>query len=278
MPGEQPGVERFDSAAQQWTRTTSHRYRFAHYYPWRDSLQRILIHERTRELCCMQAERETEAELVLAAWPLRGEPDQRLWQARVAADDAALWDVFYRTIRYGCCDSSDGLEYFHVRFGGPVFVASARRMPGGLELPSITVPNGGLRRHIAFLDRFAPLDVPLLRQADDDVIGILQYGPPEGGTQRFIVRAERAGTNWRLVDLWFATAEQQERSANVDLWSADGRTDAGALSGFAVHVVLYDHATDSAETLIVPVHEDRLLTAEAQPVRFRLQPTEGATP
>jgi hypothetical protein len=274
-------VEHFDSVGRQWVRTVSHRYLFARHYPWQDSLQRILIHEATDAVCCFESERETVAELTLAAWPQHSGPTNELWRARLFADGAELWNDFYRTVRYGCCDSSDALEFYHVRYGGPVFVATALRRPGGMELPTISVPNGGLRRHVAFVDRFAPVDLGRFNAAGDEVVGVLQYGPPEGPAQRHRVTSGR-GADWRLTDIRFVLDDAAEATgdpaATHDLWSADGRSDAAALTGFSVHLVLYDVAGDRVDSMVIPVRRDRLIVAEARLPAGLVLHLPGATP
>lgn len=258
-------LEGWDSAGTHWTRSDSHRYLLARLYDDDDTVQRIVLHERFRRLCCFEAEQETESELTLAMWPRRSSHTaDPLWRAELTADDGAVWDVFYRAVRYGCCDSSDALTYFHLRAGGPVFVATARHTPEGLDLPSISVPNSRLRRHIAFLDRFAPADLPEA-VGRDEVIGVLQYGAPHGGAERFVVRTDgQNGADYRLVDLWFSVPGQAARLTHQDLWSANGESDPAALSGFAIQLALYSQWAGTAVALAIPVVGDRLDLASAR--------------
>jgi hypothetical protein len=258
-------VHAWDSAGVSWTRSESHRYLLTRVYDGGDTVQRYMVHERFRRLCCFEAEQEVQSEVSLAAWPrLSSHATDPLWHAELPADDGAIWDVFYRAVRYGCCDSSDALTFFHVTTGGPAFVATARQTPDGLELPTISVPNSALRRHVAFLDRFAPADLP---EADgrDEVVGVLQYGPPHGATGRYVVRAERMhGWDYRLVDLRFSIPGQAAHRTREDLWAADGSSDPTSLSGFAIEIVLYSENGYTELTLSIPVVGDRLDLAGAR--------------
>lgn len=248
-------VARADSAGTT-LRLVSERWLVARrYVRGDDSARHIVIRETTTQRCCLNAERDMTSAMTIEA---RGAGDTAaapMWRAQLDGDRGALWDDFYRVEYAGCCDQTDALVFFNLKRGGPVFVASRGEGLPRDGLAGVSVPNSPLRRLVAFHDVFTPRPVPEAA-GDSAVVGVLQYGPPEGPASRIVVRTTTgAGSAYRLDRVTFAVRDSESTSVDRDLWAANGKSDAASLTGFDI-VLRLAGMEGPGRTLRVPVVAD----------------------
>jgi hypothetical protein len=256
------GRVRFDSAGRSWLRLTSVRWDRARDEYWRDS-RHFLVREEKQVLCCAEAERETFGVLQVTVWPDTVPDVAPLWGARFEADDADLWNGFYRTVLRGCCDAADLYEYHPLRAGGRPYQVSVSGMPLDSALPRLAAPNSALARYVAFHDGYAPRDPPESRSFSN-LIGVLQYGGPEGPRDRVLVLAtDSTLSTVRLRSTAFVVNDTARSGHAADLWSAGGATTPESLTGFRVRVTFFTFDDGAPLSLDIPVDRDRLVLNRA---------------
>jgi len=259
------GPMRFDSAGQSWLRLRSLRWMRARGASRADADERFLVREAKTELCCQESEHESATTIDVAVWHDTTATDASLWSHRLVADEADLHEGWYRTITRGCCDSSDLYEFFRLTDGTRVFRASSDWNTGDSILPGISVPNSDLERSVAFHDTFT-IDDPPEAAADTTLIGVLQYGSREGPVQRYLVlSADAISRHARLQRLALVVDDTASSLPNRALWSADGRGEPAALSGFHIRLELMTYSDSVPEIVVeIPVARDRLDLARAR--------------
>jgi hypothetical protein len=149
LTGTGAGVTRYDSAGRSWRRLVSDRYLIVRRYVRDDSLSRVVVREVSDQRCCLGGERDTWGTLTLEARADTGAGEAVLWRERIEADDGAIWSDFYRARLFGCCDTADELVFFNLKTGGPAFHTTDVDGENGNQLPSLSIPNTGLRRFLA---------------------------------------------------------------------------------------------------------------------------------
>jgi hypothetical protein len=127
-----------------------------------------------------------------------------------------------------------------------------------LKLLRVEVPNTDAFRYVAFLDTWSIM-TPEEAKADTSVIGALQYGSREMAQDRVLVRIKTTNP-FSVEDLAVATAKEPSKfSESLELWSADGKEDPAAVTGFIIRTKLIEVGGDSRElTILIPVVADRL--------------------
>jgi len=132
-------------------------------------------------------------------------------------------------------------------------------------LPGISVPNSDLERSIAFHDMFT-LGIPPEAASDTNLIGVLQYGSRMGPVQRYVVLSSNSISRpARLQRLTLVVRDTASSRPDRELWSADGRSDPAALSGFRIRLELMTYSDSEPEIVLeIPVARDRLDLAAAR--------------
>ena len=268
-PGAITGSSAFtrlgDSAGHHRIHLVNQRFLLTRLYQRYQGQSRPLIRETVDETCCLDGERDTWATISLEGWASVSQAGtQPAWHAQIKADEGAIWDQFYRAVLFGCCDATDALTYVNIQTGKVAFVSSRVFDSRDLDIPHLRVPNSSLERWAAFLDTYTELDVHQIGGGDSSVVGILQYGPGSQPAPRYVVRwSGGPGFSYRLGKLEFTVDDTAHtHGAQVDLWRANAKEDASALSGFWITVHLLGREYGDRDVpnlnLQVPVLEDRV--------------------
>ena len=223
--------------------------------------QRAVLVETTDRFCCLGGERDDSATITLQRLETPG--NQSRWETKLTADDGAFWRDFYRAALRGCCDQTDALQFVDVSTGRVVFTHSRESGPEGEELPSVHHWGSSTLRYVAFHDRATPDDPPEARR-DSSVVGVLQYGPPDGPAARVVVRRLKGVAHLadlRLDRLEFGRGTWHGRDLEVPAGAA--RSAAGAMTGFSIRVLLAGPGDDSSRVVEIPVTRDRLRLEQA---------------
>ncbi len=259
-------IVRRDSAGVSRTVLTSERYLITRWYA-RDTMapKRMVIHETSTLHCCLDGERDTEGRIALEAWTDSINTSRTpKWRQSLVVDDGELWTQYYRATLYGCCASANALTFVYLLTGTAPFVQTQMDGVRGRDLRALTVPNSALTRRVAYLDMSTPM-MPPEANRDTTVIGVLQYGPPQGPVTRVVVSEPHPShAEYRLTDVGFAKAGRRAAIGDLDLWSANGKEQISSLTGFFVRVRLARIGDDTRELMItIPVLHDTLDLAHA---------------
>lgn len=263
---------RYDSAGQNQLRLESSRYLFARVYR-PDSSRAVVLHETSRQNCCIRGERDTWGTFTIEAWPDSAVGRKPLWTATVDADEGEIWGAFYRTATLGCCDSPDQLVFFDLLSGGPAFFATSPRQDEHRthNLPSLRDAESREVRYIAFQesDAIRPSQrLTLPRSA----VGILQYGPSRGASRRVALqRTSGNGQEYFLTDVQFVVNGKAQSAGEATLFPLKQGIRSPTFSGVAIRlrVTTYDAPVFA---ITIPIDGDSLvLRAATVPKGFVLR-------
>jgi hypothetical protein len=232
------------------------RYLFARVHLGDDS-RPVVIHEVSDQRCCIRGERDTWGTLQIEAWPDSGARGLPIWRASVDADAGELVDGFYRAVTFGCCDAENQYVYFDLLHGGPAFHATGLHSAMQEALSSIRDDQTRQQRFIAFRDAYAFKDIATLSR-NQDIVGMLQYGPSSGATQRVVVRrAGGKGHAYWNEDLRFVVNGKIQARGDARLHAEDRIAPITPFSGFSLRLefTTYDAPID---VIAIPVISDRL--------------------
>jgi hypothetical protein len=173
------------------------------------------------------------------------------WQAHAEGHEGEIDGPFYRATKHGCCGSTAASVYINLLSGKNVFEST-------LKLIRIEVPNTDVSRYIGFLDTWS-ISTPEESKSDSSVIGALQYGSSEIAQDRVLIKTNTSNP-FSIEDLAVATTKEPSKfSESLDLWSADGKEDTSAITGFIIRAKLIEvGGGDRQLTVTIPVVEDRL--------------------
>ena len=199
-------TQRADSAEHRQYLTVGHRFLFV---GERATDTSVLVRETITRTCCRQAEKSATATIALAGWVGRtdtdGAPD---WTDSLEADEGEIVgfgsDALYRANLEGCCDTGSLLTFINLRSGKLRFYLSQYNGPDRGSLPEAYDWLNGAMRFVAFHDIYTSSDPPESK-GDETVVGVLQYGPPDGPIQRVVVsRTNGSASDYRLEEMGFA--------------------------------------------------------------------------
>jgi hypothetical protein len=244
-----------DSAGQPRLRIVNHRYLVRERGSGRSD--RAVFEETTEERCCVEAERTSFSTVTLARWPAPAGGDTApAWRVTVTADEGAFTDDFYRATLNGCCDQTAALFFIDPAGGRVAFTHSREEGEGGDALPQIHHWASQSTRYVAFHDRYTEANPPE-SAADSTVVGVLQYGPASGATERLVLRRPRGdGVRYRLGRLALTTGTWTGRELELPTVPRDARPPA-AFGRFSIRVELVSEEADSTWAVVVPVEDDQ---------------------
>lgn len=257
-------TQRADSAERRQYQTVSRRFLLVGEHATDTS---VLIQESVTRTCCRLAEKSGWTTITLAGWVGRTDADRAPdWTDSLDADEGEILsysrNAFYRANLQGCCDSADLLTFIDIRSGKPRFFLSRYGDLVRAELPEALDWLNQASRFVAFHDRYTASDPPE-SQRDDEVVGVLQYGPAAGPVQRAVVRRANGGSaHYRLDRVGFIEADtitSARLSAGND---KKPHSAAEAFTGVAVMVQL-EGMDEPAASLRVPITRDSLDVAHA---------------
>jgi hypothetical protein len=275
-------VTSFDSAGRTVLTLTSQRYLITRWFGRGEGgPQRILLQETSVQHCCSGGEKDAYGSISLSAWRDSIIPGSRpLWQASIEADEGTIWNQFYRTTVFGCCDSSDEFAYFNLLTGGPLFESTVVREGPGRSLRRLRVRNSSISRVIAFHDTWTP-NWPAEAKRDSTVIGVLQYGSPQGPVTRVAIhQARNAQADYRIADIRFVIKGKSVAEEEAEWLPVNNTETPSDLTGFAIQVRLSVYGEDKPDVVVtIPVLKDTLDLGHAHmPAAFRLQRSSAALP
>lgn len=181
----------------------------------------------------------------------------KVWTIDQKGDEGQVFDEFYRVTKHGCCAASATNIFFNLETGRRVFSSTH-------DLISVTVPNTGLYRYVAYHSGDAI--IPALNSGKEDFVGLLQYGPPEESLWKLAIYSKPSSG----VRLKFLYENKVVESDSLMLWKADGKNDKSSLSNFSIIISL-----GAKDDVILPITNDFVdLSKVSLPVRTRVEIVE----
>lgn len=181
----------------------------------------------------------------------------KVWTIDQKGDQGQVFEEFYRVTKYGCCAAIATNVFFNLETGRRVFSSTQ-------DLVSVTVPNTGLYRYVAFHSNEAI--IPALDPRKEDFVGLLQYGPPEAPLWKLAIYSKQsAGVKLKLLH-----ENEVVESDSLILWKADGKNDKSSLSNFSIVVSL-----SAKDDVILPITNDAVdFSKVTLPARTRVEIVE----
>src|SRR5690348_4913192 len=97
-----------DSAGLQRYETINRRFAVADLRHRDRPDTRVLLEETSDQHCCHAAEKETWGTVTVDGWVGAAEQSgSPTWHLLATADEGQLWEEFYQTVVFGCCDAKD---------------------------------------------------------------------------------------------------------------------------------------------------------------------------
>jgi hypothetical protein len=253
----------FDSGGRHYRRIVSQRFFHVRLYGERiGEDEDIVLQETNTRTCCAEGSAEEYGAIELRPYlDSAGQLFGPRWKSRIDADEGRPLDRYYRGTLYGCCDQTNEILFVSLRTGKIVFTASTPGVGDGLELASIDVPNGYTQRFAAFHDSYTANSPPESKKYAD-LVGVLQYGPPEGPAKRFLLRcAGHKPTDYQFDSLAFQISGKDYQPAR--LWGSNGNTTPQAYTGFQIHLQMRPADSEKAVSVLIPVDGDSLVLHRA---------------
>ena len=257
-------AQRPDSAEERQYVSISRRYLLVGEHATDTS---VLVLETAFRMCCRQAEKSATTTIALAGWVGRTDTDRAPdWTDSLEADVGEIVGLgsnsLYRANLQGCCDTGNLLTYINLRSGKRRFYMSHYNGPDRGSLPEADDWLNRASRFVAFHDIYTSTNPPESKD-DETVVGVLQYGPPDGPVQRVVVNHTNGQAHdYRLDEVGFA---EQDTIAPGDLGVGDNKKPhsvAEAFTGIAIIVQLQGMESPSV-SIRVPITRDSLDVAHA---------------
>lgn len=218
----------------------------------------IFLRETSDQHCCLDGERRRWGTIQLERLA-DSSAQQAKWHIVVDADTGALWGPFYRAVFVGCCDAANELLFVSIKTGEVTFVSS-QHFDQSSDLLSVTEPSSRLTRYFGFHDRYTEAESPEAR-TDAAVVGVLEYGLPDGPVARVTVRkTSGSAVDYRLQALKVSLNGIERESASIQLPDSGPAADSPATSACTINIYLTNSHTDEPEDVVIhiPVQGDRL--------------------
>lgn len=244
-------------------------YRFEPFYPL-DSvgeMRVLLLREQSDVAQRTDMEGPEAATVTVEAWAVDPESGRTpAWSISAEGETAGLMRLglvgdFYRITRGGCCGAMDVNHVYSLESGRELFTTTAP--PAGFEVPN----SRGSIRLIGVHTAYSATDEETFGD-DRSGLAVIGYASPLAPLSRALLTLDPS------IEIEEVLSDAQpmlvedgatEPDRFVELWDADGRTDAAALGGLSLRL-------DFAGNVVsIPIHDDALdLAAATLPEGFSL--------
>jgi hypothetical protein len=208
------------------------------------------------------AEAPSTAAVLVDAWTLGAPPDSPpLWSMKGSGEAVQSWgEQFIVVTNVGCCGARDVYTGYSLLNGRRLFSATGNRLPG--DWARLEVPNShGLLRW-AFLHAAGSADPESPFDGFPGAVAQVSYVSETEPQQRLLFSATDAGEVDRFMGwdsmIGFTVAGHGQPEQQVELWSADGRRDRGAIGGIGLTIRFTEGLVAT-----VPIENDVLDLAHA---------------
>ena len=208
------------------------------------------------------AEAPSTAAVLVDAWTLGAPADAPpLWSMKGSGEAVQSWgEQFIVVTNVGCCGARDVYTGYSLLNGRRLFSATGNRLPG--DWARLEVPNShGLLRW-AFLHAAGSADPETLFDGYPGAVALVTYVSETEPQQRLLFSAADPGEVDRFMGwdgmIGFTVAGHGQPEQQVELWSADGRRDRGAIGGIGLSVRFTEGLVAT-----VPIENDVLDLAHA---------------